>query len=101
MTTPKSTLYRVPQSLDAPVRWLGLPRDEAIAAALVGGIFLLLGKLLWALVLSAALIIAMKTLKRGQGSAWLVNVAYWYLPAVVMQVVLSHTPPSHQRDYLA
>lgn len=97
----KRRLYVVPKTLDAPVRILGLTRDELIPAALMGGGFFLSGRFLLAMLLSAITVIAVKVMKRGQGSSWLVNVCYWYFPAVLMQPVLRYTPASRQREYIA
>lgn len=98
--TTKRGLYFVPKTLDAPTRILALPLDEFVPAALIGIFFLIIGKLIWSILLPAVVVVLIKTLKRGQGSSWLLNVCYWYFPSAVMQSILRHSPPSHQREYI-
>ena len=97
----KAQLYRVPTSLDAPNRLVGLPLDEALPAFALFVLLFMAGDLIWAFVLGAAVVVGLKYLKRGQGRGYVVSLMYWYLPSCLTALLLAHTPPSHQRHYLA
>lgn len=97
----KRSLYLVPKTLDVPSRILGLPIDEFIVGLFFAVFFFLLGKMIWSMIIPTVVVVLIKVMKRGQGSAWLVNLCYWYLPKVVMINLLRKTPPSRQREYIA
>ncbi len=92
--------YDFPQTMNQQTRILGLPVDEfLIVAPLVGagiwlsrtGSFCTLAVILWFLI---------RHLKRGQGSYWLLNAAYWYLPTCVFMGFLKCTPDSWKRRWM-
>lgn len=97
----KKSLYIVCKTLDQPARIIGLPIDEFILSATTTLVFLLLGKTILCWALGLAVLIFMKVMKRGQGSGWLINVCYWYLPAFILKMFLRFTPPSHQREWVS
>ena len=95
------SLYVVPKTLDAQTRIFGLPMDEFIVALVVGlGLFLndytVLG-----LIVPALLVCLMRTVKKGQSSAWILNLCYWFFPSKIMSCVLFKTPKSIVREYLS
>lgn len=97
----KRSLYLVPKTLDAPKRILGLPLDEFFSGAIFCVFFFVLGKLILAMILPVIMISAIKMLKDGQGSAWLMNICYWYLPKCVTAPLFRKTPASQHREYIA
>jgi conjugal transfer pilus assembly protein TraL len=97
----KKELFLVPKTLDNQVRVLGLPLDEFIPAAISAAVFFVLGKVLLSIVLPVAIVIVVKILKQGQGSSWLINLCYWYLPKIMINAILRHTPASENRTYIA
>lgn len=97
----KRSLYLVPRSLDAQIRVLGLPLDEFIPACAMAIAFFLSKKILFSMAVPTVLVVFIKFLKQGQGSAFLVNVCYWFFPRLVMSNLLRHTPPSEDREYIA
>ena len=94
-------LYLVPKTLDAQTRLLGLPLDECIPSLSLAVFFFALDKVMLSISLPVLAVILIKMAKQGQGSSWLLNLCHWYLPSVVMQCVLTKTPPSRAREYIA
>ncbi|OGT34146.1 MAG: type IV conjugative transfer system protein TraL [Gammaproteobacteria bacterium RIFCSPHIGHO2_02_FULL_39_13] len=97
----KRSLYIVCKTLDQPVRVIGLPLDEFILMAAISGIFFMLGKPVLAAFLGLMTIIALRIMKKGQGSGWLLNVCYWYLPEIFLKAFLRFTPASHKREWIS
>lgn len=97
----KEHLYKIPKSLDKPMRFLGLPVDEFVVGFLAAFIFFDVDKYFMALAVPAALIVVLRYLKKGNDSSWLINIAYWYLPSFVTRIFLKNTPPSENREYIA
>jgi conjugal transfer pilus assembly protein TraL len=97
----KRSLYLVCKTLDQPVRLIGLPLDEFIPTVILGGLFFSLGKVITALVLMVLVVIAMRVMKKGQGSGWLLNLSYWYLPTWITQSFLRFVPASKHREWIS
>lgn len=94
--------YVFPSTLNEQTRIFGLPLDECVIVLplVLGGVtlghtgaFLLSAVVLWLLI---------KHFKRGQGSSWLLNVAYWYLPTDIFKMVgtFKKVPDSSYRHWL-
>lgn len=93
--------YLIFAHLDEPARFLTLTFDEVFIVA--SGLLMLIGsnqKIIIA-ALGAALIGALRYLKKGGGPKALVKLAYWYLPSFIMQFFLPKLPASYQRVWQA
>lgn len=97
----KRNLYIVPKTLDAPVRFLGLPLEEAIPSLILAAFFFCINKIILSIFIPLIFIVIAKSLKKGRGSAWLVNLGYWYLPSYIIKYFLRKTPTSDDREYIA
>lgn len=97
----KRGLYLVPRTLDEPIRILGLPLDEFIPTCALAIFFFMLGKVILTISMPVLTVVGIKMMKKGQGSSWLINLCHWYLPKVVMLLLLRHTPPAENREYIA
>ena len=97
----KKSLYIVCKTLDQPVRIVGLPLDEFIITIVLSGIFFMLGKLILSMVVALLCIILLRLIKRGQGSGWLLNILYWYMPNVIIKTILRFTPASNHREWIS
>ena len=96
----KRSLYVVCKTLDQPVRIIGLPIDEFLITIIFSGFFFFCGKLILSMVVALLTIIAMRMMKRGQGSGWLINIFYWYLPRNLSKAFIRHTPDSKNREWI-
>lgn len=97
----KRSLYIVCKTLDQPARIIGLPMDEFILMAIVSSVFFILGKPILAMILGLLTIISIRVMKRGQGSGWLINIIYWYMPDFMLKAFIRFTPPSHKREWIS
>ena len=93
--------YDFPETLNQPDRIIGLPKDEffVVAPVIVIGIafnmaFVMLG-------VAGALWFAVRYFKKGQGSYWLLNFCYWYLPTALFRTVFQALPDSSFRHWRA
>ncbi|MFD3249158.1 type IV conjugative transfer system protein TraL [Rahnella aquatilis] len=95
-----SLKYRFPETLNQQKRVAGLPPEEAfvLLACGVTGFFcdifivmLCVGAVLWLLI---------RHIKKGQGSWWLLNLLYWYLPTVLFRVQFRRVPDSGNRHWM-
>jgi conjugal transfer pilus assembly protein TraL len=93
--------YTFPETLNQQERFFGLPLDELIVVApliLIGvlcnmaTILSVIAGLLWWLV---------RYLKKGQGSYWMLNLCYWYLPSFIFKVTFRQIPDSSFRHWRA
>lgn len=50
--------------------------------------------------MGAVLWLFVRHLKKGQGSWWLLNLLYWYLPTVLFRVQFRRTPDSGNRHWM-
>ncbi len=95
-------LYKIPKSLDDPMRVVGLPVDEVVVIAVVGVPFMFSGEMLTSLILASLMWGIYKyLLKRGQPTSFLLNAMYWYLPSTASKILLMRTPSSHTRLFIA
>lgn len=92
--------YDFPETLNEQTRIIGLPVDEfCLVAPLVGaGIWLSMAGSFC--IIAATLWVLIRHLKRGQGSSWLLNVAYWYLPTFVFVGLFKSIPESWKRRWM-
>ncbi|CAI2533809.1 conjugal transfer pilus assembly protein TraL [Serratia ficaria] len=92
--------YAFPETLNEQSRFIGLPYDEiAIIAPLVGaGIYFNMAGTLS--VMAAFLWWLIRYFKKGQGSTWLFNLAYWYLPSWLFTVAFKVVPDSGNRHWM-
>ena len=95
-------LYKIPKSLDDPMRVVGLPMDELVVIALAVMPLVCSGQMLSALIMSGVSWIVYKyLLKNGQPPSFLLNAMYWYLPSSVSKMLLMFTPSSSVRLFIA
>lgn len=97
----KVSLYRVCRTLDEPTRVFGLPFDEFTPAAILFITFFSLGKVITGIAFAFTVIAAIRALKRGKGSGWVLSVLYWNLPAGLMNILLKGTPKSQYREWVS
>ena len=97
-----SHLYKIPKSLDDPMRVVGLPIDEVVVVALAGIPLMLSGKMLTALIIAGMTWGVYKyLLKKGQPASFLLNAMYWHLPSSASKLLLLFTPGSSIRLFIA
>lgn len=101
MMSDKRSLYLVPSSLDAPTRIIGLTLDEFVPTFSLAVFFFILGERIFAILIPAIVFAITKLLKQGQGSAWLINICYWYFPRWLVGGLFRRTPASEDREYIA
>jgi len=98
----KEDKYYICKKIDEQKRYFGLPLDEFVPIALVLLIGFLVGRFITGFVIAGGIFLAIRHFKKGQGSSWLLNMAYWYLPLHLLQGALfKKTPPSFLRNWLA
>ena len=93
--------YNFPETMNQQDRYLGLPIDELIVTAplLVLGVLNNLSLELG--VIAGILWFIVRYLKKGQGSYWLLNFCYWYLPTLLFKVAFRQIPDSSFRHWRA
>lgn len=96
----KKSLYIVCKTLDQPIRVFGLPLDEFIFMIISSSFLFISGKQVLGVVIAILSVVLIKILKKGQGSGWLLNVCYWYLPEIFLKPFLRFTPASHKREWI-
>lgn len=95
-------LYRIPKSLDDPMRIVGMPVDELVLIGLLSLPFLFAGMMVTAIIVGVTTWFSYKyILKKGQPPSFLINAIYWYLPSFISKPLLRSTPDSGQRLYIA
>ena len=95
-------LYKIPKSLDDPMRVVGLPIDEVVVIAIATMPLMLSGKMVTALIMAGLVWGAYKyLLKNGQPPSFLLNAMYWYLPSSISKILLLSTPSSSIRLFIA
>ena len=95
------SLYVVPKTLDAQTRIFGLPIDEFVVGGLISLSLFLNDCTILGMVIPALAVCLMRMVKKGQSSAWIINLCYWYFPSTIMRYVLMKTPESVTREYLS
>lgn len=96
----KPELYRLNHRIDEPARIVGLTIDEALPIIAVLGLALIFGAMVTGFLIAASFYCLMQSIKKGQGSGWLLCLMYWRLPHWVSRCFLKTMPPSHQRFFL-
>jgi conjugal transfer pilus assembly protein TraL len=86
----------IPQSLDAPERYLVFTGDELIAVVAPLLICILVANFLVGLVVASACLWGLRKFKQGSSLGRITRAAYWILPGDVLR--LKATPPSHLRE---
>lgn len=100
MDEQDSRKYRFPETLNLQKRIAGFPPEEActLGVCLCLGIFLDMTMVM--LAVAGALWLLIRHLKKGQGSWWLLNLLYWYLPTVLFRVQFRRVPDSASRHWM-
>lgn len=92
--------YKFPETLNLQKRLFGLPPEEAIVFLLCGVIGFCCDILVVMLVVGVILWLFIRHLKKGQGSEWLMNLLYWYLPTMLFRVQFRRIPTSSHRHWM-
>lgn len=90
----------VPRTINQQARIIGLPLDEFLPAALLGGGFFFAGKVLLSLFVPLIFVLALKRAKAGKGTAHLLCAGYWNLPKCLMGPLMRSAPPAALRKIL-
>lgn len=92
--------YSFPETINQQGRWFGLPLDELVVIAVpvafgivynMTGVLSILAVFLWWVI---------RRLKKGQGSYWLINLCYWYLPNLLFNYAFKKLPDSGNRHWM-
>ena len=95
-------LYRIPVSLDDPIRVVGLPIDEFSVVGLFLIPFVFAGMMVTSMIVSCVSWVIYKYgLKRGQPPSFLINAIYWFLPGQITKFLLNSTPNSGSRIFIS
>ena len=89
--------YYICHLIDQQMRIVGLPVDEAVPIAVIMGLGFLFGQLVFALLAAIGFWALIRHLKKGQGSSFLFNALYWFLPGDIMSAVFKKLPSSSIR----
>jgi len=89
--------YKICRLVDQQIRIVGLPIDEALPVGILCGVGLFVGQLLVMMVIAVVYWFTIRHFKKGQGSSFLLNVLYWFLPGVIMSAVFKTLPTSSIR----
>lgn len=92
--------YLFPETLNQQKRLMGLPIEEAIVVIACAGIGLLCDIFIVMLFVAGALWLLIRHLKKGQGTWWLLNLLYWYLPTVLLRLQFRRVPDSANRHWM-
>lgn len=92
--------YQFPATLNQQKRFLGLPPEEAVVLLSFGVIGFYIDMLIVMLCAGAVAWLLLRHLKKGQGSWWLLNLLYWYLPTVLLRVQFRRVPDSANRHWM-
>ena len=98
---PGDDKYIFAETLNLQERWLGLPKDEFAIVASSVGIGLYCNMIFLMLIVAAVLWYLMRILKKGQGSYWMLNFCYWYLPTFIFRISFKSIPDSSYRHWRA
>ena len=96
----KDDKYLICKRIDEQRRLIGLPADEFIALMIPIVLCFFLGSLVAGFFLGFVSWMMIKHIKKGQGSAWFLNLIYWYLPSSILRGFLMITPASDQQHWL-
>ncbi len=92
--------YHFPKTLRTQDRWFGFCLDELIPVAITGGWFIWQQKYITGIILAALVFWAIHKAKKGKGSSWLRDLAYWYLPTSLGKGVYKVVPESCFRKWI-
>lgn len=95
------THYHFLNSIDAPKRYLSLTLDELIIASVFFVLFICSSQKIIVSLLGMGLVSLLRMLKKGEGPARLLVMAYWYLPSSITGFFLPSLPKSYQRIWKA
>lgn len=95
-----SLQYHFPETLNQQKRIIGLPPEETFVIVACAGIGLLCDMFIVMLFVAAALWLLIRHLKKGQGTWWLLNLLYWYLPTALLRVQFRRVPDSGNRHWM-
>lgn len=96
----KRNRHAFPATFSDQKRYVGLPLDELIIYVPVGLLAIFSNVWIFGPTLLAA-IVGIRRLKKGKGSSYLLNLAYWFLPTSIMRLFISVLPESHKRHWVA
>ncbi|QKJ89311.1 conjugal transfer pilus assembly protein TraL (plasmid) [Paramixta manurensis] len=96
----ESLQYQFPETLNNQKRVIGLPPEEAFVITACAGIGMLCDMLVVMLVVGGALWLLIRHLKKGQGTWWLLNLLYWYLPTALFRLQFRRVPDSGNRHWM-
>lgn len=96
----ESLQYHFPETLNQQKRVLGLPTEEAFVIVACAGIGLLIDMFIVMLFVAGALWLLIRHLKKGQGTWWLLNLLYWYLPTALLRLQFRRVPDSGNRHWM-
>jgi conjugal transfer pilus assembly protein TraL len=92
--------YRFPATLNQQKRIFGLPPEEAFVLISFGVLGFYIDLFIVMLCAGGAAWLFIRHLKKGQGSWWLLNLLYWYLPTVLFRVQFRRLPDSANRHWM-
>ncbi|MBP1038936.1 type IV conjugative transfer system protein TraL [Serratia fonticola] len=96
----KRNRYEFPATFSDQKRYVGLPLDELIIYVPLGLLAIFINAWIFSPTLGAA-VIGIRYLKKGKGSSYLLNLAYWFLPTTLMRFFISVLPESFKRHWVA
>jgi conjugal transfer pilus assembly protein TraL len=92
--------YQFPETLNQQKRIIGLPTEEAVVITACAGVGLLCDLFIVMLFVAAVLWLLIRYLKKGQGTWWLLNLLYWYLPTKLFRLQFRRVPDSGNRHWM-
>lgn len=95
--------YYICKYINQKISKVGIPYDEAWAIVFCFGLFFIMQHYLLGVITAAIVATGLRKLKAGQGSYYLVVLAYWYLPALKFDheiTFLRKTPPAELRHWI-
>ncbi|AIA45464.1 TPA: type IV conjugative transfer system protein TraL [Klebsiella pneumoniae] len=92
--------YQFPGTFSDQKRYVGLPLDELVIYVPVALLAIFVNMWIFSPTLAAA-VIGIRILKKGKGSSFLLNLAYWFLPTTLMRFFISVLPESYKRHWIA
>lgn len=92
--------YAFPETLNEQKRILGLPPEEFVVLFSCGLAGFFYDMLLAMFVTGLGLWLLIRYMKKGQGSWWLINVCYWYLPTSLFRFQFRRVPDSSKRHWM-
>ncbi|AOE42642.1 conjugal transfer pilus assembly protein TraL [Pantoea sp. AN62] len=96
----ESLQYQFPETLNQQKRLAGLPTEEAVLIIACGVIGFFCDMFIVMLIVAGALWLLVRHLKKGQGTWWLMNLLYWYLPTALLRLQFRRVPDSGNRHWM-